>query len=247
MLASGRLGNELDQGDGHPHDCLDGYEPLAVCRGRLPVSFKSRLNKATYAAHSGHNADGGDHGTRPGLPRNPPAICPGRRQYFVRYHKANAAHSSTEFLSGQRYAALMSITPQRNLMPGCRMPRSRLSSRIDRPTRVCASRRRSPAAGAAKSSACVFPCQPNIGRYWPRLHSIALCTLTGMLLAPACLGQSAPGGQGGTVPPPSVFRVGGGGFGARNEAQKGRIRAAVFRARGLYTIKERLADFGPIR
>ena len=38
----------------------------------------------------------------------------------------------------------------------------------------------------------------------------------------------SPGGQGGTVPPPSLFRVGGGGFGARNEAQKGRIRVAFF-------------------
>ena len=43
----------------------------------------------------------------------------------------------------------------------------------------------------------------------------------------------SPRGEGGTVPPPSLFRVGGGGFGARDEAQKGRIRVAFFRARGL--------------
>ena len=55
-----------------------------------------------------------------------------------------------------------------------------------------------------------------------------LCALNAGLLVIHRPGQPAPGGEGGTVPPPSVFRVGGGGFGARNEAQKGRIRAAFF-------------------
>ena len=66
---------------------------------------------------------------------------------------------------------------------------------------------------------------------------------------PGCWPSTAPanqpqGGQGGTVPPPYIFRVGGGGFWASLRVQKGPHTRRVFRARGLYTIKERLADLG---
>ena len=75
----------------------------------------------------------------------------------------------------------------------------------------------------------VNPILGDIGRVLPH----TLYSVMPRLLAIYQPGQSAPGGQGGMVPPPSIFRVGGGGFGARNEAQKGRIRVSVFRARGL--------------
>ena len=74
---------------------------------------------------------------------------------------------------------------------------------------------------------CLYPYQPNIGRYWPllmahSLHSTPSCWLS---TGPA---NQPQGGKGGLSPLLTVFWVGGGGFGARDEAQKGRIRAAFF-------------------
>ena len=73
---------------------------------------------------------------------------------------------------------------------------------------------------------CLSPYQPNIGRYWPLFIGYPVHSTTGFWLSSVPANQ--PQGARGDGPPSFVFWVGGGGFGARNEAQKGRIRVAFF-------------------
>ena len=86
------------------------------------------------------------------------------------------------------------------------------------------------------------PCQPSIGRYWPLVMAYSMPSMSGCWLFTSPANQPQ-GGKGG--PSPLLrFPGGGRGFWGEERGPKGPHARRVFRTRGLYTIKERLADFG---
>ena len=86
------------------------------------------------------------------------------------------------------------------------------------------------------------PCQPNIGRYWPLIMGYSMPSTPGCWLFTGPANQPQ-GGKGGRSPL-LRFPGGGRGFWAEPASPKRAAYASRFRARGLYTIKRRLADFG---